>query len=80
MNHIGKDRHQGGGESTMDLVSRLDLVDAIVRDRQHDSDAAMERRALLASRSTNRRRSLADRLTIVLGGSTSAREIAPFAS
>jgi hypothetical protein len=59
----------------MDLVSRLDLVDALVRDRQRDLDAAIQRHAALASRRTRRRRSLTDRLTVVLGGSTSPSRI-----
>ncbi len=60
----------------MDLVSRLDLVEAIIRDRERDAAAEMQLRAALASRSTSRRRSLADRLTVVLGGSTSPSRIA----
>jgi hypothetical protein len=81
MNGSTNKRRQNGGAPTMDLVSRLDLVDAIVRDRQRDSAAATQRRAALAGRpSAGRRRSLSDRLTIVLGGSTSPNRIAPSAS
>jgi hypothetical protein len=60
----------------MDLVSRLDLVDALVRDRQRDSDAAIRRHAALAAGRTRRQPSLTDRLTVVLGGSTSPSRIA----
>lgn len=59
----------------MDLVSRLDLVDAIIRDRERDAAAEVQLRAALASRPTSQRRSLADRLTVVLGGSTSPSRI-----
>jgi hypothetical protein len=59
----------------MDLVSRLDLVDALVRDRQRDSDAAFERHAALAAGRT-RRHSLTDRLTVVFGSTTSPSRIA----
>jgi DNA-binding transcriptional regulator LsrR (DeoR family) len=65
----------GEGETAMDLVSRLDLVDALVRDRQRDSDAAIQRHIALASGRT-RRRSLTDRLTVVLGSTTSPSRIA----
>jgi len=68
--------HKDEGEAAMDLVSRLDLVDALVRDRQRDSDAAIQRHAALASGRTRRQRSLTDRLTIVLGGTTSPSRIA----
>jgi hypothetical protein len=60
----------------MDLVARLDLVDALVRDRQRAYDAAVQRRAALASSRTRRQRSLTDRLTVVLGGSTAPSRIA----
>ena len=60
----------------MDLVSRLDLVDALVRDRQRDSDAAIQRHTALASGRTRRQRSLTDRLTVVLGSNTSPSRIA----
>jgi len=60
----------------MDLVARLDLVDALVRDRQRDYDAAVQRRAALASSRTRRQPSLIDRLTVVLGGNTAPSRIA----
>ncbi len=60
----------------MDLVSRLDLVDALVRDRQRDSDAAMKRHTALAAGRTRRRPSLTDRLTVVFGTTTSPSRIA----
>jgi hypothetical protein len=60
----------------MDLVSRLDLVDALVRDRQRASDAAIQRHTTLASGRTRRQRSLTDRLTVVLGSTTSPGRIA----
>src|SRR6266566_7966328 len=65
----------GEGETAMDLVSRLDLVDALVRDRQRDSDAAIQRHTALASGRTGRQRSLTDRLTVVLGSNTSPSRI-----
>jgi DNA-binding transcriptional regulator LsrR (DeoR family) len=68
--------HTDEGERSMDLVSRLDLVDALVRDRQRDSDAAIRRHAALAAGRTRRQPSLTDRLTVVLGGSTSPSRIA----
>jgi hypothetical protein len=67
---------EGEGESAMDLVSRLDLVDTLVRDRQRDSDAAILRHAALASGRTRRQRSLTDRLTVVFGSTTSPSRIA----
>lgn len=60
----------------MDLVSRLELVDALVRDRQRDSDTAIQRHAALASSRTRRQRSLTDRLTVVLGSTTSPNRMA----
>jgi len=76
MNRTTNQHRHGEGATAMDLVSRLDLVEAIIRDRERDAAAEMQLRAALASRSTSRRRSLADRLTVVLGGSTSPSRIA----
>ena len=62
----------------MDLVSRLDLVDAIARDRQRELANATHRRAAQESRqAASRRISLADRLTVVFG--TSSVPTAPHA-
>jgi hypothetical protein len=76
MNRSTNHRRNGEGEAAMDLVSRLDLVDALVRDRQRASDAAIQRHTALASHRTGRSRSLTDRLTVVLGGNTSPSRIA----
>ena len=60
----------------MDLVSRLDLVDAIARDRQRELVNASRRRAAQESRqAAGGRISLADRLTVVFG--TSSLPVAP---
>jgi hypothetical protein len=67
--------HDDEGAAAMDLVSRLDLVDALVRDRQRESDAAVQRHAALAAGRT-RRRSLIDRLTVVFGSTTLPSRIA----
>jgi hypothetical protein len=59
------------GENTMDLVSRLDLVDAIARDRQRELANASHRRAAQESRqAASPRTSLVDRLTVVFGASS----------
>jgi hypothetical protein len=68
--------HIDEGEAAMDLVSRLDLVDALVRDRQRNSDAAIQRHAALAAGRTRRQPSLTDRLMVVLGSNTSPSRIA----
>jgi hypothetical protein len=68
--------HRNGEGEPMDLVSRLDLVDALVRDRQRESDVAIQRHTALESRQTRRSPSLTDRLTVVLGGTTSPSRIA----